>query len=618
MTADEPSEAIIARLERRAARDRQARLEAESIAEAQTAALYEQKRRLELVESITAVANLDNDPRVAFRHAIEQIAAFTDWPVAHVLSVSGRGAHRRIISDHLWVGRDFPGIEPFLEISETYIFRGSVGLPGRICDRRRAIWIESLVADPNFPRAQIAYDCGLRTGFAFPVIVGGEAVAVLEFFSTRPKAPDLDLLRALEQIGIQLGRVVERQRADTALKRQNRALKRLAREAEAQARVAEAASRSKSQFLAVTSHEIRTPLNAVLGMAQALSQRALAPAELEMAQGIRDSGEMLLRLLNAVLDYSRIDAGALDAHAETFDINDLAHRAVRLWKPRGDEVGVTVRLDAEAFNGPDRRLADAGKIEQTLVNLMSNGLKFSSPGTELIVRLFGPDDADRLRIDVIDGGPGVDEADHARIFEAFEQTVEGRRAGGAGLGLAICSGNVRALGGQIGADRDDQGRSRFWFTFVAPPAPADDVVRPVDVVEPQTLNRTLHILAAEDNPANRRVLELLLAPLDVRLVCVENGLQAVAAVQNQAFDLVLMDANMPVMGGIEAVRTIRGLGGALARLPIQMLTANVFDDDVQAYLAAGVDGVLSKPIEVPNLYAAVAAVAAGIETRDAA
>lgn len=616
MDPDESLETIKARYERRLARERRARLEAESIAETQTTALYQQKRHLELIESITAVANLDNDPRVVIQHALERIAAFIDWPVAHVLSASGRGQRRRITSDGLWVGRDQPGLEPFVRASEDIIFKGAVGLPGRVCDRRRATWIESLVADPNFPRAQVAFDCGLRTGFAFPVLVGDEAVAVLEFYSTRPSSPDIDLLHALEQIGLQLGRVVERQRADQALKKQNRALSRLARETAAQARAAEAASRAKSQFLAVTSHEIRTPLNAVLGMAQVLSKRPLAPADLEMAQGIRDSGEMLLRLLNAVLDYSRIDAGALEARAEPVDVKALAAQAVRLWGSRSREIGVHLQLEISDQVADGLRLVDQGKIEQTLVNLLSNALKFSPNGSEVVVRLTVDDAPNRLRFEVIDGGPGVAEADRERVFEAFEQTADGRRAGGAGLGLAICRGNVQALGGQIHTDRDDEDRSRFCFTFAAPPTEGA-ATSPIQTTA-DLPSQTLHILAAEDNAANRRVLELLLAQLDVRLVCVENGQQAVETVQIQAFDLVLMDANMPVLNGIEAVRAIRALSGAFADLPIHMLTANVFDDDIQAYLAAGADGVLRKPIEIPSLYTAIAAAGEIRDLRDAA
>ena len=608
MEADESLESIKARYERRLARERQARLDAESIAETQTTALYHQKRYLELIESITAVANLDNDPHVVFRHALDRIAAFVDWPIAHVLIVTGRGGRRRIASGSIWLGQDRPEAAPFVRASEAIVFKGSVGLPGRVCDRRRAIWIESLVADPNFPRAQVAYDCGLRTGFAFPVLVGEEAVAILEFYSTRPSPPDTGLLHALEQIGLQLGRVVERQRADLAMKKQNRALVRLAKEAAAQAQVAEDASRAKSQFLAVTSHEIRTPLNAVLGMAQVLSQRPLSPDDLEMAQGIRDSGEMLLRLLNAVLDYSRIDAGTVEARAEPVNIKGLAAQAVRLWTSRSQEMGVRLRLEVGDQVGDELRLVDPGKIEQTLVNLLSNALKFSPDGSEIIVRLMADDDPTRLRFEVIDGGPGVPEADRNRIFEAFEQTADGRRAGGGGLGLAICRGNVEALEGRIHTDRDEQGRSRFCFTFTGPPTDGVAASAPQPLVSTERpAGKTLRILAAEDNAANRRVLELLLGQLEVRLVCVEDGRQAVEAVQSQAFDLVLMDANMPVMSGIEAVRAIRALGGAYRDVPIQMLTANVFDDDIQAYLAAGVDGVLRKPIEVPSLYAAIAA-----------
>ena len=474
----------------------------------------------------------------------------------------------------------------------------------------------------NFPRYAIASQVGLRSCLAFPIRVGDEVVAVMEFFSRRQILPSPALLRVLETVGVQLGRVVERHRAERALRRQNRTLARLAHEAAAQASAAEAASRAKSAFLAVTSHEIRTPLNAVLGLAHALDDRLESPAHKEMTQGILQSGEMLVRLLNAVLDFSRIEAGAVTARLRPYDLSELTARTVSMWTSRCRENDVGLSLDQSDLFVTGSRQGDPDKIEQTLVNLLSNALKFTPAGGHIAVTLSGPDADGHCRVDVVDGGPGVREADRDRVFVAYEQTDEGRRAGGAGLGLAICAGNMKALGGRIAADHDAQGRSRFWFSFPA----SDTAVAEPAAPEPTasgfvaggTDDGIVRVLAAEDNAANRRVLQLLLAEENVELTCVEDGQQAVEALQTRTFDLVLMDANMPVMNGTDAVRAIRAMGAPFRDLPIQMLTANVFEEDVRRYVEAGADGVLSKPIEIPRLLAAVAHAAAEARQRRAA
>jgi len=613
MTVPESLEAIVARYERRLARERQARLAAETLAEDHTRELYEQKRQLELIESVNGVANLANEPLVAFHHAMERLTAFMGWSLGHAWIMGPRG---RLRSAKVWVDGSCGTFDGFRSESERLRLPVGAGLPGRAAAAREAIWIDLATDAVNFPRCAIAYEFGIRSGLAFPVRVGDEVVAVLEFFSGRLIQPSPALLRVLEGVGVQLGRVVERHRAERALAKQNRILTRLALEAAAQARAAEAASRAKSAFLAVTSHEIRTPLNAVLGLARVLSTQVAAPDHREMTRGIVESGEMLVRLLSAVLDFSRIEAGAVVAQSQAYSLADLTRRAANLWSPRCAESGVSLVLDQSGFLASGLQLGDPDKVEQTLVNLLSNALKFTPAGDEIRIRLSGPDTDGACRLEVSDGGPGVAASDRERVFIAYEQTEDGRKAGGAGLGLAICAGNIEALGGQIMTDRDETDRSRFWFSFPAPPAeaPAPAAAEP----ETPTVANRIRILAAEDNAANRRVLQLLLDQVGVDLTCVEDGDAALRAVQAQSFDLVLMDANMPIMNGPEAVRAIRALGGALADLPIQMLTANVFEDDIRAYVEAGANGVLSKPIEIPSLYAAIAAAGGARDQREAA
>lgn len=605
------------RLERRLQRERAARRAAEAIVEGSTRELFLRAERLRLLETITVACNLSQDPDAALKAALQEVCGFTGWPVGHAF-IRKRGRRAVMGSTGLWWTRDGVEAAEFCTLSEEITFTAGVGLPGQVMAGKSPIWISDVTAADNFLRTEVAERCGLRAAFAFPVMVGREVAAVLEFFSYKVAEPDEAILRTMAQIGVQLGRVIERSRAEAEARARNAKLERMVKEAEAQRVAAEAANRAKSAFLAVTSHEVRTPLNAVLGLTEGLARTPLSPKQQGLVDGVRESGGMLLRLLNAVLDLAQIEAGKMSAHMGTFDLRSAMDAVGRVWTPRAKEMGVDLIVDLDDLPDDCALVSDKGKVEQTLVNLLSNALKFSPEGSELVLGVGARRTRNRyqVRVEIIDQGPGVSPEDRARIFEAFEQTDSGRQVGGTGLGLAICAGNMASLGGTIGQDEAPDGRCRFWFEFPAEAGAAVQEVDPVEVLE-ETMDRPLRVLAAEDNAANQQVLQVLLEPLGVELTLVEDGLAALEVVQVNAFDLILMDANMPRMDGAEAVRAIRALGGLHREMPIFMLTANVFAEDVSRYRAAGVDGVLKKPIEVGELFAALAGAAARIEPLEA-
>lgn len=392
-----------------------------------------------------------------------------------------------------------------------------------------------------------------------------------------------------------------------ALEEKNAALTALVAEAEAARTQAEAANRAKSDFLAMTSHEIRTPLNAVLGLTEALNRTPLGPSQKEMAVGVLDAGALLKRLLDAVLDITRIEAGKMAVEPAPVDLHRLATTVVRVWTPRASERGVSLVLEADDLPSPCGVLTDGAKIEQALVNLLSNAVKFSPRGGTVTVRLTAPllDGERAVAAEVLDQGNGVPVEDRLRIFQTFEQTREGRALGGAGLGLAISAGNMALLGGTIAVDDAPGGGAVFRFAFTAPTAEVPERVATdcrAPVIDGE---RPLRVLAAEDNAANRHVLRVLLEPLSVTLTLVENGREALEAMARETFDIVLMDANMPVMDGLDALRAIRAADGPLAATPVWMLTANVFEEDVARYRNAGADGVVRKPIDLAELFAAL-------------
>ena len=379
---------------------------------------------------------------------------------------------------------------------------------------------------------------------------------------------------------------------------------------------AKAASRAKSDLLAVASHEIRTPLNAVLGFAHALRRDTfLTPTQAELSQGVLDGGAQLTRLLDTVLDLTKLEAGKASLTLAPIDLRRLARGVVRVWSAHAQAVGVSL-----AFEDADPALAygvlaDEAKLEQTLANLVSNALKTTPSGGMVTVRLAGvaKDLTLAALVEVRDTGPSVPEEDRVRMFHAFDQTERGRAVGGSGLGLSICAANLALMGGEIGVDdapglvpRRQGGGAVFWFAFEAPVA-----APPVASVAEPRVAGPIRVLAAEDNPANRRVLAALLAASPVELVFTEDGAQALDAWRVEAFDLVLMDVNMPVLDGLGALAEIRRIEASSSRVrtPVWMLTANVFDDDVARYRADGADGVLRKPIDTVALFSLLATVA---------
>ncbi|WP_426051845.1 ATP-binding protein [Brevundimonas sp. SL161] len=605
---------LLDRLERRLQREHATRLAAEAIAEISTRELFVHAERLQLLETIAAACNLCQSPAEALKITLEQVCRFTGWPVGHAYVRRGRGRGAVMASEKLWWALDEP---EFCEISERSTFPAGVGLPGRVMADKAPIWVTDATVEATFLRAEAAKRCGLRAAFGFPVLVGEEVAVVLEFCSYKVEKPDESMLRIMTQIGAQLGRVIERDRAEAEAKVRNAKLVRSGREAQAQRVVAEAANRAKSVFLAVTSHEVRTPLNAVLGLTEGLARTPLSPHQQTLVNGVLESGGMLMRLLNAVLHLAQIEAGKMSPQVEVFDLRRTIEATARVWRPRAQELGVELVTALGALPDDCCIVSDLGKVEQTMINLLSNALKFSPPDSQVVLAVGARRKEGRymVSVEVIDQGPGIVPADRARIFQAFEQTDAGRQAGGAGLGLAICAGNIASLNGTIGHDPTTAGGSRFWFEF---PADVGSMVSgPIPKEPPATQShRPLRILAAEDNAANRHVLRVLLDPLDVELSLVEDGEEAVKAISAGVFDIILMDANMPRMDGVTAVRGIRALTGYAGVMPIFMLTANVFEADVHRYHAAGVDGVLKKPIDVAELFAVLGAAAARIEPLD--
>ena len=373
---------------------------------------------------------------------------------------------------------------------------------------------------------------------------------------------------------------------------------------------AEAASRTKSDFLATMSHEIRTPMNGVLGAVELLLETRLGKRQSQFARMAQEAGEALRLLLDDLLDLSQIEAGRVTLEAEPFDLARLVDSVLDIAAPdaAAKDVTITAELDPAL---PAKLVGDRARLRQVLLNLVSNAVKFTDEGSvRVTARAIDRDDGPAVRLEVADTGIGIADTAQDAIFERFVQADPGptRRHGGAGLGLAITKHLVDLMNGRIGVESNLGKGSLFWVELAFPAgreraratAPAD---QPVAAAQWRLSGK--RILVVDDSEVNRMVTTAMLKKAGADVADAASGPQAVAAIQRQPTDLVLMDISMPHMDGFETTRHIRALGAEFEAIPVVALTAHVREEDRQQVLEAELNGYVCKPIRREDLFTVI-------------
>ncbi len=438
----------------------------------------------------------------------------------------------------------------------------------------------------------------LRAYVGVPLLsMDGHAVGSFCVLDTQPRTftpEQIEIVRSLAAIA-------ERELQNVAL---NKSLE----EARQARGTAEAANKAKSLFLATMSHEIRTPLNGVLGIADLLAGTELSEAQQEYVNLIRMSGNTLLALINDILDFSKIESGRLELERTPLQVRPFFKDSLALLAHVAKAKGLDFPCEVED-SVPEFAMGDSGRLRQVLINLAGNGLKFTKKGeVRVTVGMLSTGREQRIAFEVRDTGPGIAPENLERLFKPFSQAESStaREYGGTGLGLSICKLLVELMGGTIRVESVPGEGSTFSFEIPYLPCetPPSALLSPASSPVPATApsREDLKILVVEDNPINYRVAMLFLGKLGCRADGTSSGAGCLEKLEQQAYDVILMDVQMPGMNGLETTRRIRASSANETKQPwIVALTAGAEDDDAVHCREAGMNDFLTKPLRLVAL-----------------